>query len=315
MTMNDTYLKASLPVNGAVHAIPAAVPQDSLAEKTLAEFSARQAAMTSMRERFTGLSCATPAQYEETRIAIAELRGFRVEVERRRKELNADAQTWIKNVNGESKRLIEEAEKIEVPLKAMKDAVDEEKERKKAELQAAQAERIRLAEKKKLEEDAARVKAEQEAAAEKLRVENEKLAAERERIRAENERLRQEREELARQQRELFEAQEAERRKKEAEEKAKRDAAERAEAERIAKERADEEFARQQREMFEAQQAEAARLERIKPDVQRVREFGAKVTALVGQIPEVSSEDAGKYMQAARELLERMAWKMGTFGA
>lgn len=174
----------------------AVTPDQTIVDKTLAEFSQRQAAIVAMRQRFTGLTCGTPKDYEATRVAIGELRSFRVEVDKRRKVLNADAQAWIKSVNAESKRLIEEAEAIETPLQEMKDKVDEEKARKKAELEAAQKKRLEDAARAKVEAEAARVKAEQAAKAEEIRLAQEKLAAERARIDAENKRLAEERERI-----------------------------------------------------------------------------------------------------------------------
>jgi hypothetical protein len=64
---------------------------------------------------------------------LAETRTLRVGVEKKRKELKADALEWGRKVDGEAKRITERLEAIEEPLKAAKEKADAEKEKIRAE--------------------------------------------------------------------------------------------------------------------------------------------------------------------------------------
>ena len=99
---------------------------DGNKQKALAEYGTliSDAAIAEFREKFSGLSADTKEGYEDVRRAIAVCRTTRTGIERKRKELNQDAQAWIKIVNSEAARLTIEVESIEDPLKAMKQAVD-----------------------------------------------------------------------------------------------------------------------------------------------------------------------------------------------
>lgn len=121
--------------------------------------------------KYGGLTADTPQGYKAVQSAIGDLRDARVSIEKRRKELKADSLEYGRKVDAVAKFLTEKIEAIELPLKALKAAVDEEKARAKAEKEAA--------ERRALEES---LRAEREALnaeAERLRVEAERLAAER----------------------------------------------------------------------------------------------------------------------------------------
>jgi DNA repair exonuclease SbcCD ATPase subunit len=113
-------------------------------QKALAEYGTlvSDAVLAEYRERFSGLSAQTKEGYEDVRKAIAVCRTTRTGVEKKRKELNKDAQGWINAVNSEAARLTSEIESIEDPLKVMKQAVDDQRERLRAEAEAARVKKI-----------------------------------------------------------------------------------------------------------------------------------------------------------------------------
>lgn len=263
---------------------------DLLSDAKLAEY----------RDKFKCLSAKTKDGYEEVRKAIAVCRTTRTSIERKRKELNEGAQAYIRTVNGEAKRLTTAIEEIEEPLKKDKQAVDDERERLKAEAEAAKLkkihERISMFIEQtgvpctplqaevwtdadfegalKIARDAyqTRLKAEQEAEEERKRVEAQQ-----------QEELRKQREEMERQRAEL----EAIRKEKEAERlkheeelkrvKAEQEAKQRAELEAIRKEQEaaklkhEEDLRRVKEENERLAKAEAERLEAIRKEQEVVR--------------------------------------------
>ena len=87
---------------------------------------------------YAALEATTPKGYEEVRKAIGDLRGLRVAIEDRRKELKKDSLEFGRLVDGEAKRITALIEGIEEPLKLKKAAVDDEKERLRKEKEAAE---------------------------------------------------------------------------------------------------------------------------------------------------------------------------------
>lgn len=81
-------------------------------------------------------------QFEAVRSARLFIKGKRVEVEKRRKELNSDALRWQKEVNSDAKKIFIELEPIENHLQTEEDKVTEAEKRKKEE--SAQRERDRV---------------------------------------------------------------------------------------------------------------------------------------------------------------------------
>ena len=118
-------------------------PQSSQ-ERAVAKYSdlVSDTMLAEYRAKFTGLSAETKEGYEEVRKAIAVCRTTRTSVDKKRKELTEEARDWIDVANSEAKRLIAALEAIEEPLKAKKQAVDDERERVKAEAEAARARKI-----------------------------------------------------------------------------------------------------------------------------------------------------------------------------
>ena len=116
----------------------------TLQGRAIAKYSdlVSDAMLAEYREKFTGLSADTKEGYEEVRKAIAVCRTTRTGVDKKRKELTEEAREWVDVANSEAKRLIAALEAIEEPLKAKKQAVDDERERVKAEAEAARARKI-----------------------------------------------------------------------------------------------------------------------------------------------------------------------------
>jgi colicin import membrane protein len=130
----------------------------------LVVYDVTKAQIAELREQFSGITFETTSKYEEGRKAIATLRDLRGKVEAKRVQLKAPALAYGQKVDSVAKELTVEIESVETPLKLLKSAVDEEKERAKRE--AEEAKRAELAAKIKAEREAeeARLRAEREAA-------------------------------------------------------------------------------------------------------------------------------------------------------
>ena len=299
----------------------------------LVTYGVTDALIAETREKCSGLTCDTPAGYEETRIAIRKLRDTRVAIEKRRVELKADALAYFRTVDSEAKRLTVLIEAIEDPLKAKKDVIDDEKARVKAEADAAalaaveaemaaeraqeeaQAQAVRDAEEARLAEARAQLAAERlkldeerrqanekaEAAQRIIDAERAKLAEER---RAEEERQRAERKKEEDRQRVAREVIETERRAVEAE----RQQAERAEFERLAKIKAEAEaVARAERDRLAAAE-QAAKIAALAPDVEKLRAFSDSIRSLVDlRVPKPKATAAKKAILRATDALELVA--------
>lgn len=245
-------------------------------ETELAKFNVTDAAIATMAKEYMPLSIKGIEDkdgYNKVHAARMVVKGKRVEIEKTRKVLGAEALAFGKAVNGEAKRITEQLQSIESHLSDQQAAVDDEKERiKREKIEAIQAEQER-----KEQEERDLIAAEEEAA----RLAREKVMAEEEaRLKAERERQEQveaEQQEKARElqaaqekveaeQRAIFEAQqeealekkrlaELEEIKKEAAENARKETEQRAEREAEDKARAEEKA------KFEAERQEA-----LKPD-------------------------------------------------
>jgi DNA repair exonuclease SbcCD ATPase subunit len=94
------------------------------------------------REKFSGLQATTKEGYEEVRKAIAVCRTTRTGIDKRRKELTENAREYVNNVNSVAKELTSAIEEIEDPLKKKKQSVDDAKERIKQEAEEARQAKI-----------------------------------------------------------------------------------------------------------------------------------------------------------------------------
>ncbi len=291
-------------------------------------YSVSEAYLSEARVRYGTLNAGTSEGYELVRMAIGELRDKRGSVEKRRVELKSDALAYGRKVDSEAKRLTGLLEAIEEPLKLKKSAVDDEKARVKFEAEAAklralqdeihanearqEAERkaVRDAEEARIAADRAQVEAERAKLAEERRqaeetakaaraVEDARLQVERvrlqkiedaqraegEALRAELKRNREADEAAARAEREKIDA---ERRAVEAE----RQKAERAEFERQAKVKAEAEaIAKAERDRLAAAERQA-RIDALKPDLEKVRMFAQAIRNLAQASPKARTKDA-----------------------
>jgi hypothetical protein len=290
----------------------------------LARFNVPDAAIAQMADEYLPLKIVDvndAAGFKAVHEARMVVKNKRVEVEKVRKDLKADALEYGRKVDAEAKRITAMLEPIETHLTAEEEAYQAEKERiKNAARLRAEAEA-----RAKAEAEAARIKAEQDAENERLRVEREKLEAERAAIEAERkaaqekidaerrlmeakqaaeqEKLNAERRAIEAEQKRIADA-EAARVRAEEMEKAKAEAAERAKKEteaRIAREAAEAKA--------KAEAAEAAEIRRnaLRPDREKLAAVSAAVKAI--EIPSVSV-DATDAATEIRLILKTAAEKI-----
>jgi len=300
-----------------------------MSEKQVVEYNVTDAAIAEMKSQYMGLvvkDLQDEKGLAEVHRARMIVKGKRVDVETRRKELKADALAWGKKVDSEANRIFGMLEPIETHLENEENKVTKEKSRIKAE-----------EEKKKHETTQARVdalmrfgvvcpyanaltmtqgefdariiiaedeyKQEQARKAEEVRIENERLASEKKAREEEAAKLDAERAELAVAQRKMENERIAiqaekdrieafkrmEERNKELEQ-AKKEAAEQAERE-----------AREKAEVEQQAKAEAERQEALKPDKDKLIFYANKLTAFVA--PLVESKDAESIIREAEKRL------------
>ncbi len=88
------------------------------------KYDITNAAINQLRLQYAGLEIIDKPSYKAIVAAIADVRGRRTSVEKRRKELKAGALDYGRRVDGEAKRITELLEAIEEPLKEKKLAED-----------------------------------------------------------------------------------------------------------------------------------------------------------------------------------------------
>jgi hypothetical protein len=122
---------------------------------------------------------ATDEGYERVRSALQITRKWRGEIERNRVSLKADALEFGRLVDLRAKEALAKVTSIEDPLKAAKDAKDDEKKKAKEAAEKAEREALEAAERAKVEAEVARLKAIRDAEQAKLDADRAALAAER----------------------------------------------------------------------------------------------------------------------------------------
>lgn len=162
-----------------------AIVAESLKSTHVVEYSVSDAAIEKLRERYSGLTIANPADYERVRVAIADVRDIRVQVEKTRVELKADALAYGRKVDAEAKRITALLLEIEETLKLEKQKVDDEKDRVRREKEAAEKARIEAELKAKRDAEEAAAKAERDRIAAEQKAEADRLAKERAALEAE----------------------------------------------------------------------------------------------------------------------------------
>lgn len=262
-------------------------------------------AIAEAKAKYAGLSCDTPAGYEQVRLAIAHVRTTRVAVEDRRVALKADALAYGRLVDSRAKEITALLVEIEEPLKAKKQAVDDEKARARAEAEAAKLRALEA-------EIAARRAAQEEEARLVREAEEKRLAEERAALEAE-------RAKLAEAQAALEAARAAEAaawKRAEAERIARMEAERKAEADRIeaaaraerdrleAERRAEAERQRAERDRIAAEKR-AAEIAALRPDLEKIAAFSAQIRALVP--PEMADPRLTRELIAPSAALARVA--------
>jgi DNA repair exonuclease SbcCD ATPase subunit len=294
----------------------AELTKTEVGETALANLRSRMdVAMELARQYGSVTKIENPKDYELVRVAIGEHRTLRVAVEKERKTLVDGAVKWQRDVNTVAKEITAEIEASEERLKAIKQAVDDQKENERK--AKAEAERLALEAKIKAEREAeeARLKAQREAEEAKLKADREEVERQAAAIRAEREafaKAKREAEEEARKAREKVEADAREAQAKIEAEQAKlraekerldrlefeRQAREKAEAEAKAKAEADRiEAERQKAEAEEQAKRDAERAEALKPDKEKIAAFAKKIRAL--KPPTCQTEEGSKIIVLA----------------
>ena len=295
-------------------------------ETAVVEYNITDAVIAEMKSIYMGLTITDlddKEQFDAVHSARMTVKGKRVEVEKRRKELKADALAWGKKVDGKAKEIFEKLEPIETHLDREEKKFTDEKKRVKEEADRLEREKIekRVADLAEFGATypfftvAAWDETEYEnallLAMEKHEAEQKRLAEEKAARKAESERLEKLRLEMDEKQRVIDEANAkaaAEKASLEAEKKAfedeKRKEQDRKDREAfelrakadaaIAAEKAEKE--RQEQAVWEAKQkaeaeaAKKARQEALKPDKEKLIGYAEAILAL--SIPEVVSDEA-----------------------
>lgn len=253
-------------------------------QQELVKYNVTDAAIEAMSHDYRQIIVAGPDDEEGAKRAHQArmvVKNKRVEVEKTRVELKADALAYGRAVDAEAKRITALLAPIEKHLDAQESVVTEAK--KRAAAAAAEAQRAR----REAEEHQAR---EAEEAA--LRLERERLARERaameEAQRVERERLAAERAAMEAERLALQEAQRAEQERRRAE-------AQQAEAER-------------------QRAAEAARLEAMQPDVKQFRDWGRTIVRAWTAAPKIVSAASVRHVHAVGAHLTAAAQLCAAFG-
>lgn len=247
------------------------------------KYDVTETAIAELRDRYKDIKFDTPAAYEEGRKAIAVLRDLRGKIEKRRKDLKADSLAFGRKVDAVARTFTTLIAEIEDPMQAAKTLIDEEESRKKREAEKAELLALEAKLKAEREEEEAKAKAaraeeEKRLAAQRAaiaeaeaKLAEDSRAAEIKRVAAEEE-LRVEREALARKTAQIEEIERAQRRQQE---------------QQAAASRAEEDAKRSAAAAVE----EAARLEALRPDIEKVHRYGATIEALADGSSVIDVED------------------------
>ncbi len=286
----------------------------------IVEYSVSDAAIEQLRARYTGLTIQSTADYERVRVGIGEVRDIRVQVEKTRVELKADALAYGRKVDTEAKRITGLLLEIEEPLKLEKAKVDDEKARIKREKEEAERAAIAAELKAKLDAEEAAQKAERDRIAAEQQAESDRLAKERAALEAERAAAEEERRKaqaIIDEQNRIAQAkldEEAAKLKAERErlarEQFEREARERAEADARAKveREAAEKNAREEREAEEREHRAA-----MAPDFEKLAAFAKAIEDLPS--PDVTTSEAIHYLHHANEHLNQACELLHDFAA
>lgn len=108
----------------------------------LIEYGVTDAAINELKEKFNGMTIANDNDYKNVNDAISVVRKYRTDVEKKRKELKADALVWGRKIDSEAKRITSLLLEVEEPLKLEKQKIDDAERLKKEEAERAERARI-----------------------------------------------------------------------------------------------------------------------------------------------------------------------------
>jgi hypothetical protein len=288
-----------------------AIMETAITKKTFSapvELGVADAVVAGLRQRLEGASAETPAGYQIVRRGIGECRSLRGQVKQAHKDLKQSALEWGRACDAELRRVTGLIEDVELPLRAEKQRVDDEKLRIKREkeeaerLEREEQERVEREEREKSE--AAEREEREKAEAAEREIIRQQQKAEWKRLEEETAKLREQRMAQERKQREEEELLAIERKKVEDEKAAIREALE--------KERRDQEakLAAEEQARIEAEEREAAeRLrEERKPDTEKLEDLAGKLSDY--ELPEVSTAWAESVLDQVDSDLENCALKI-----
>ena len=106
------------------------------------KYSVTDANIQELKEKYSGLTANTNGGYQEVKEALREVVSLRTSTEKARKAFKKDALEYGRRIDDEAKRVTALLLEVEEPLKAEKQKVDNEKARIKAEKEAVEAKRV-----------------------------------------------------------------------------------------------------------------------------------------------------------------------------
>lgn len=115
-----------------------------MADTNIIDYNVTNASLAELKEKYGSLRAkfGDGMAYKSVTDALSVVRTLRVNVEKKRVELKADALEYGRKVDAEAKRITAALLEIEEPLKANKEEIDAEKERMRAEKARKEQERI-----------------------------------------------------------------------------------------------------------------------------------------------------------------------------
>lgn len=108
------------------------------------DYNVTDAAIAELKQKHVASTVTNNRELAVVQASITELTKIRTSVEKKRKELKADALEWGRKVDTEAKRITALIEEIEQPLIDVKKSYNDEQERIKAEAARKEKERVEV---------------------------------------------------------------------------------------------------------------------------------------------------------------------------
>ncbi len=262
-----------------------AEPAVDLAADVRTQYAVTLEQIAEVSKTYALLQANTSAGYRDVQLALRDCVGKRTGIDKTRKKLKAPALAFNKEVEAVANELKAAVVAIEGPLSEKKAAVDEVKAAEKEARAKAKRDAEKAAAAAELAEEAARLKTIRDTEEANLAVKREAQRIEAARLAALADKL---------------EAEAAEAQAKLAKERAELAAEKKAADEKAAAAAAG--LAR-----VEAEKAEAERVAAMAPDLEKLKDFGHRIHALVSNAPEVTSHEAQDILAAAVSDMEAVA--------